>query len=112
MKILLVEDCPEIAGITMGLLDQFEITHAEDGIVAIEILKKGSFDAIICDHHMPNATGEKVYRFLRFELEAQTLFIHHSSMSCPEKYVGHILDKNFHNITKCDFGTLLSVLNV
>lgn len=67
MKILIVEDEKHIAeGIRFNLeLDDFEVKIAEDGEVALKILRDENFDAIVLDVMMPKMNGFIVAKTLR-----------------------------------------------
>jgi len=58
LHVLLVDDNESFRVVlTLSLMEDFEVTVAEDGQVAIEIWKKNHFDAIICDVAMPGIDG-------------------------------------------------------
>ena len=56
MKILLAEDQAMVRGALAALLSMekgFEITEAEDGDKALQLLKQHSFDILLSDIEMP-----------------------------------------------------------
>jgi len=59
MKILLVEDSRSIATVMASRLESFgnEVTHAIDGLTALEKFKAASFDVILMDIEMPGMNG-------------------------------------------------------
>lgn len=69
MRILYAEDqteIQEIASIEMEGELNAEIVEVKSGNEAIEELKKSSyFDVIVCDHHMPEGSGEDVYQYMK-----------------------------------------------
>lgn len=59
-KILLVEDDPSIReafGIILQLTGTFEVTTAENGLVAIELCHENTYDLILLDIMMPVLDG-------------------------------------------------------
>lgn len=63
-KILLVEDNPYIKELYTEVLQNagFELENAEDGISAVEKMKKGGYDLILLDMVMPKAGGLEVIK--------------------------------------------------
>ena len=62
------------------------ITEAKNGKEAIERLKEESFDLIICDWEMPEASGIETLRFARSdEKHRNTPFIMVTSVAEPKK---------------------------
>lgn len=67
MKLLLVEDHKDIAGV---IFDYFEIKgdildYANNGLQGLELAKKGHYDAIVLDVMLPKMDGLTVCRLLR-----------------------------------------------
>src|SRR5687768_17512731 len=67
MKILLVEDTPDLVSlITRGLGDKgMEVSVAADGNMALEMAYKYNFDLIILDIMLPGINGIQVCREIR-----------------------------------------------
>lgn len=63
-KILVVEDEAAIRRVLIKILteenDSYQVSEAEDGLKAMELLKKEDFDLIICDIKMPKMDGVEV----------------------------------------------------
>jgi two-component system, chemotaxis family, chemotaxis protein CheY len=60
LKILLVDDMGSMRAVIKAFLvddGYINIVEAADGIKALELLKHGNFDFIICDWDMPKMTG-------------------------------------------------------
>jgi PAS domain S-box-containing protein len=77
MKALLVEDNQMnrfIAGQSLDYLG-FEITEAENGKIAIDILNSESFDIILMDIQMPVMDGVEAITYIRNELKNNTPII-------------------------------------
>ena len=66
-KILVVDDEESIREFLEIMLrkEGYEITLAEDGLKAKELIKKKSFDMIISDLQMPNMTGIELLKYVR-----------------------------------------------
>lgn len=65
LKVLLVEDHTEMRNYITGLLDDYTVTEAENGEVALGILKTESFDVIITDYMMPVLDGEGLVKAIK-----------------------------------------------
>ncbi|GKX53097.1 response regulator transcription factor [Budvicia aquatica] len=66
-KILIVEDDCNIAELlSLNLRDEgYEITHASDGNLGVELLEKGGWDALILDLMLPGVDGLEICRRAR-----------------------------------------------
>ena len=65
-KLLIAEDDPELASVLLrDLVDEFEITHAPDGLTALALAARVKFDAVLLDFQMPGRNGVEVLRSLR-----------------------------------------------
>lgn len=68
MKNILIADDLEIFRIAIKAYlksDNYKIFEAENGLVAMEIIKKNTIDLIFCDVNMPEANGNEVYHFIK-----------------------------------------------
>ena len=68
MRILVVDDFASMRKIIKGLLKQIgfqNIEEADDGSTALEKLKIGEFDLVICDWNMPKVPGIEVLKAVR-----------------------------------------------
>jgi len=74
MRILIVEDNPDIAANIGDYLELHDhlIDYANDGVMAIELIKEHTFDAIILDINLPRLNGFDVCRKVREELQIDT----------------------------------------
>ncbi len=76
IKILVVDDMATMRRIIKGLLEQLgfkNIDEAEDGKVALQKLKTGSYDFVITDWNMPNMTGLELVQEIRKDPELKHL---------------------------------------
>jgi len=76
MKILIVDDFSTMRRIVRNLLKQLSFTNvgeAEDGDVALEKLKDGSYDFVITDWNMPNMTGLELLKAIRADENLKNL---------------------------------------
>lgn len=65
-KILAADDNPEIRNYLGVLLSrEHDVTFAEDGEMAIELLESEPFDAVILDVEMPRTDGWEALRVLK-----------------------------------------------
>jgi CheY-like chemotaxis protein len=69
LRILLVDDHPEVRDTTAALLEEFghHVTRAANGIEALDQLKAGqcTCDLVISDYAMPNLSGTEFLRQVR-----------------------------------------------
>ena len=68
LKFLVVDDFSTMRRIVRNLLKELGFTNvdeAEDGVVALQKLRAGSFDFIVSDWNMPNMTGIELLRTVR-----------------------------------------------
>src|SRR5688500_13315708 len=66
-KVLVVEDEANMRRILSAMLSRegFQITTAEDGQQALELLERGSFPLVISDLRMPHMDGLELLRQLK-----------------------------------------------
>ena len=74
-RILLVEDNRVNAVVAKGFLKDYaqDITWAEDGMQALEVLENEQFDLIVIDNHMPNLSGVETIKRIRETLKLDTV---------------------------------------
>jgi general secretion pathway protein E len=75
-RVLLVEDDPVQARLARALLEKhdFEVTHAEDGLVAwAQLLGIGGFSVVVTDVRMPNLDGPGLLDRMRSTLATASL---------------------------------------
>ena len=68
LKFLVVDDFSTKRRIVRNLLKELGFTNvdeAEDGVVALQKLKSGTFDFVVSDWNMPNMTGIELLRAVR-----------------------------------------------
>ena len=68
-KILIVEDEVSIRRVLVKILSEEDKTHeiyeAEDGLIALNKIKKENFDLVLCDIKMPKMDGIEVLEFTK-----------------------------------------------
>jgi two-component system chemotaxis response regulator CheY len=70
MKFLVVDDFSTMRRIVRGLLKEMghmDVEEAEDGAVALGILKNRKFDFVVSDINMPNMNGFELLKAIRAE---------------------------------------------
>ena len=79
MKLLLVDDNPDILQILSSMITLFGhgVDEAGDGLEAIRLLQKGRYDVVVTDADMPRVDGVQLCKFLK----AQRPDIHVIGMS-------------------------------
>lgn len=68
IKILIVDDFATMRKVIRNILKQLSyenIVEAEDGMVALKVLKSQKIDFVICDWNMPNMTGLELLKAVR-----------------------------------------------
>lgn len=74
MRILIIEDNPDIAGNIGDYLEMHThiVDYASDGVLGVRLATEHKFDAIILDINMPRMDGFEVCKHLRTELMLDT----------------------------------------
>ena len=68
MKFLIVDDFSTMRRIVRGLLKEMGCNNAdeaEDGAIALQMLKAQKFDVVVCDINMPNMNGFEFLKAVR-----------------------------------------------
>lgn len=76
IKILIVDDFATMRRILKNILKQLgftNVTEADDGSTALELLKTNSFDLIISDWNMPKMTGLDLLKNVRAAPETKDI---------------------------------------
>lgn len=75
-KILLVDDEKDILELFEMLFESegFDVTTANSGNEAIEILHNNHFDVIFSDFKMPNGNGQSLLEWVKYNYKDDTLF--------------------------------------
>jgi DNA-binding response OmpR family regulator len=86
MKILICEDNKLAIKTLIYVLDKegFSIETAEEGIKAITLLQKNSYDLILMDIHLPFHSGLELINYIRTELHLNTPVLVLSAFSDPQ----------------------------
>lgn len=64
-RILVVDDDPGVRSVVEITLDEHELSFAEDGLEALEMLDGAQFDCIVMDVMMPRLDGVEAIRRIR-----------------------------------------------
>ena len=86
MRILICED-NNLALRTLTIVlgrEGFQTDTAEDGNMALRLLRQNTYDLIIVDIHLPFHSGLEVIRFLRSDLKKETPVLVLSAFSDPQ----------------------------
>ena len=70
MKFLVVDDFSTMRRIVRGLLKEMgcnDVTEAEDGAAALQLLKTQRFDFVVSDINMPNMNGFELLKAIKAE---------------------------------------------
>lgn len=87
MKLLLVEDSPQLALWLANLLREqdFVIDHVEDGDAADRLLQQARYDVVLLDLNIPGLTGKGVLRRLRARRDDVPVLVLTASASLDQK---------------------------
>ncbi|MBE7560925.1 response regulator [bacterium] len=99
-RVLVVDDESGIRQVLKECLrSRYEVSTAEDGRAAQELLSRNDYDAIVLDIHLPHLSGMEIYQWLEAEKPEQarrTLFITCvSSYPTYEKFAEENRDRCF-----------------
>src|SRR6187402_2793272 len=74
-KILLIEDNAEMAENISSILQlaKYEVTHAANGKIGVDLAQKSHPDLIICDIMMPELDGYGVLHILNKDIETASI---------------------------------------
>ncbi len=75
IKILVVDDFATMRKVIRNLLKQVgyeNIVEAEDGVIALKILKSQKIDLVVSDWNMPNMTGLELLKAVRSDEELKS----------------------------------------
>lgn len=91
LNVLVVDHVKALRDILKSLLEQLglkDITEAEEGKRAIQLLKKKHFDFVIADLNMPDMTGTSLLKIIRADDALKEIpVIIATAQSCKE-YIG------------------------
>ena len=76
MKFLVVDDFSTMRRIVRGLLKEMGMTNvdeAEDGAIALHMLKHNRFDFVVSDINMPNMNGFELLKAIKADPELKSL---------------------------------------
>jgi two-component system chemotaxis response regulator CheY len=68
MKVLLVDDSGTMRTIQKRCLNKVgieDVVEAEDGVQALDLFKKGTYDVVLSDWNMPNMDGLALVKHIR-----------------------------------------------
>ncbi|APW36713.1 DNA-binding response regulator [Rhodoferax koreense] len=87
MKLLLIEDNPELAHWLASLLREqdFVVDHVEDGDAADRLLQQAGYDVVLLDLNLPQLSGKGVLRRLRERGDTVPVIILTASASLDQK---------------------------
>ncbi len=85
-RLLVVDDEPEIADLMRAMLESagYDVSTAETGAVALQMLQEARFDAIVSDLRMPDVDGAALWREVQQrqpELAQRILFVTGDTLS-------------------------------
>ncbi|MFA6412425.1 MAG: response regulator [Syntrophales bacterium] len=94
IKILVVDDFATMRKVIRNILKQVQyenVVEAEDGVVALSILKSQQIDFVISDWNMPNMTGYELLKAVRADPEiGKTPFLMITAESLQENVVAAV----------------------
>lgn len=76
MKFLVVDDFSTMRRIVRGLLKEMGMNHAdeaEDGAIALHMLKNNKYDFVVSDINMPNMNGFELLKAIKADPELKSL---------------------------------------
>jgi two-component system, chemotaxis family, chemotaxis protein CheY len=76
IKVLVVDDFATMRRIVTNVLKQVgfkNISEADDGTTALQLLKKEQFDLVLCDWNMPKMSGLELLKTVRADESLKSL---------------------------------------
>ena len=76
MRVLVIDDVVYMRAIIVDMLSRLgitNITEANDGEQAHELIKQNPYSMVLCDWHMPKLNGISLLRMIRFSYDTKTL---------------------------------------
>ena len=76
MKFLVVDDFSTMRRIVRGLLKEMGMNHAdeaEDGAIALHMLKNNKYDFVVSDINMPNMNGFELLKAIKADPDLKSL---------------------------------------
>lgn len=76
MKVLVVDDVVYMRAIVIDMLKRLgitDVTEADDGEKAHNLIQNSPFSLVLCDWHMPKVNGISLLRMIRFSHDTKTL---------------------------------------
>lgn len=76
MKVLVIDDVVYMRAIIIDMLSRLGITNvteADDGEKAHQLIQNNPFSLVLCDWHMPKVNGISLLRMIRFSHDTKTL---------------------------------------
>jgi diguanylate cyclase (GGDEF)-like protein len=114
-RLLIVDDISDNRNILMRRFERrgFDVVEAESGLVAIELIEKGSFDAVLLDVMMPGIDGIETLKRIRSRRSASALPV---IMVTAKSESGNIVDAleqgaNDYVTKPVDFAVALARVN-
>lgn len=91
MKVLVVDDDAQLSSIISFALKRegFEVSHAADGLAALELCRAAQPDLILLDVNLPGLAGDEVLRRIRAESKTPVIML---TVRADEEDVVHGLD--------------------
>ncbi|MDB5846808.1 MAG: DNA-binding response regulator [Rhodoferax sp.] len=89
MKLLLIEDNPELAHWLASLLreQEFVVDHVADGDAADRLLRQAGYDVVLLDLNLPQLSGKAVLRRLRERGDTVPVIILTATASLDQKVI-------------------------
>jgi len=110
-RILIVEDEPDLRILLKIHLEKvgFECIEAEDGIVALEKVKKQKPDLIILDLMLPNLPGEQVCKEIKTGKETKHIpvIMLTAKDSDVDRIIGRVVGADVYLTKPCDMAILM-----
>ncbi len=95
MKILVVDDMISMRHVMMHMLRDIgynDLDEAGDGIQAFDKLKRGKYDLLITDYHMPNINGGQLLERVRYNEKLKELPVLMVSCEDDQKKIKSLIE--------------------
>jgi len=114
LRLLLVEDDSDIADLVIMMLSEkgVEVTHVQNGALALDAMSEDTFDLVLMDIHMPIMTGYEAISELRKRGDTTPVVVMSASSVDADREKAEALGCQAYLVKPVDINDILEIANV